>query len=98
MVAVRKFDVVFVRFCTVGYSRSWLRRPDVGIEMRRSDFEALDEVSKEGTKNGGSFSTSLCQQGDDHQMKTETEETACRVFLRFAGGAVTAAIRAHCKG
>ena len=26
----------------VGYSRAWLRRPEVGIEIRRSDYEALD--------------------------------------------------------
>ena len=26
----------------VGYSRAWLRRPEVGIEIRRSDYEDLD--------------------------------------------------------
>jgi hypothetical protein len=26
----------------IGYSRAWLRRPEVGIEIRRSDYEALD--------------------------------------------------------
>lgn len=26
----------------IGYSRAWLRRPEVGIEVRRSDYAALD--------------------------------------------------------
>merc|ERR1712130_690106 len=30
----------------IGYSRAWLRRPEVGLRVKRSDFDSLDDDGK----------------------------------------------------
>ena len=42
-VALSDTGVACCAVVVIGYSRSWLRRPEVGLRIRQSDWDRLDE-------------------------------------------------------